>query len=88
MTTILVRNLPEATYRALQARAKQAEPSTEAEIRAILEAALQPEHAPRPGSLLVAIGQDIGGVERAITREAEPNRPNAKHIPLLGYGCA
>lgn len=40
MTTILVRNLPEATHRALQARAKQAEPSTEAEIRAILEAAL------------------------------------------------
>jgi|GEM_PF-1111111 len=88
MTTILVRNLPEATHRALQARAKQAEPSTEAEIRAILAAELQPEHAPSPGSLLVAIGQDIGGVERAITREAEPNRPNAKHIPLLGYGCA
>ena len=75
MTTILVRNLPEATHRALQARAKQAEPSTEAEIRAILEAELQPEHAPSPGSLLVAIGQDIGGVERAITREAEPDEP-------------
>jgi plasmid stability protein-like protein len=75
MTTILVHNLPEATHRALQARAKQAEPSTEVEIRAILEAELQPEHAPRPGSLLVAIGQDIGGVERAITREAEPDEP-------------
>ena len=75
MTTILVRNLPEATHRALQARAKQAGRSIEAEIRAILEAALQPEHAPRLGSLLVAIGQDIGGVELAITREAEADEP-------------
>lgn len=42
MTAITIRNLPEETRRALKVRAAQHGRSTEAEIRLILQAALQP----------------------------------------------
>ena len=42
MSSVTVRNLPEATHRALKQRAAQHGRSTEAEIRHILEAAVRP----------------------------------------------
>ena len=41
MAAILVRNLPDPTLRALKARARSHGRSTEAEIRAILQSAVQ-----------------------------------------------
>ena len=54
MSSVTVRNLPEATHRALKLRAAQHGRSTEAEIRLILENAVAPKVG--LGSALVAIG--------------------------------
>ena len=43
MGSVIVRNLPDATHRAIKLRAEQNGRSTEAEIRQILEAAVQPK---------------------------------------------
>ncbi|HEX7361839.1 MAG TPA: hypothetical protein VF283_15215 [Bryobacteraceae bacterium] len=43
MRAISIRNLPEETYRTLKLRAAQHGRSAEAEIRAILEAAVRPK---------------------------------------------
>jgi plasmid stability protein-like protein len=75
MASLIVRNLPEATHRALKARAKRAGRSTEAEVRLILEAAIRPDTLQPLGSLLAAIGQDIGGVELDIPREVDSDEP-------------
>lgn len=71
MPSLIVRNLPEATHRALKARAKRAGRSTEAEVRLILEAAVQANNTPELGSLLAKIGQDIGGLKLDITNETD-----------------
>ena len=73
MASVTVRNLPEATHRALQLRAAQHGRSTEAEIRLILENAVAPTIG--LGSALVAIGQQLGGIELDLTwdkRSVEP----------------
>ena len=70
MSAITVRNLPEATHRALKIRAAQHGRSTEAEIRDILEAAVRPRLA--LGSALAAIGIELGGIELAIPRDPTP----------------
>lgn len=75
MASLIVRNLPEATHRALKARAKRAGRSTEAEVRLILEAAIRPDTLQPLGNLLAAIGQDIGGVELDIPREVDSDEP-------------
>ena len=56
MSSVTVRNLPEATHRALKQRAAQHGRSTEAEIRHILEAAVRPGKG--LGSALAAVGRD------------------------------
>ena len=61
MSAVTVRNLPDATHRALKLRAAQHGRSTEAEIRTILEQAVQPKIG--LGSALAAIGRQLGGVE-------------------------
>ena len=73
MPSLIVRNLPEAMHRALKARAKRAGRSTEAEVRLILEAAVQADDAPKLGSLLAKIGAEIGGFEFDIARDKENN---------------
>jgi plasmid stability protein-like len=75
MPSLIVRNLPEATHRALKTRAKRAGRSTEAEVRLILEAAVQTNDAPKLGSLLAKIGAEIGGVELDIARDEDNNEP-------------
>ena len=66
MRAVTIRNLPDETHRALKVRAAQHGPSTEAEIRDILEDAVMPAQRIRLGSELAAIGRDIGGVDLKI----------------------
>lgn len=60
MPAVTIRNLPEATHRALKVRAAQHNRSTEAEIRAILEAAVRPEGRLRLGAALADMSREIG----------------------------
>lgn len=73
MSAITIRNLPEETRRALKVRAAQHGRSTEAEIRLILQAAVQPTLA--MGSALQAIGRDLGGVALDLPRDRSPAEP-------------
>jgi len=72
MPAVTIRNLPEATHRALKVRAAQHGRSTEAEIRDILEKAVQPADRVKLGSVLAAIGREFGGVELDIERDQTP----------------
>ncbi len=47
----------------------------EAEIRAILDDAVNPRDKIGLGSMLAAIGRDFGGVELDITRDGPPADP-------------
>ena len=73
MSSVTVRNLPDATHRALKLRAAQHGRSTEAEIRLILEFAVAPKVA--LGSALAEIGRSLGGVEFDLRRDARPVKP-------------
>jgi plasmid stability protein len=72
MPAVVIRNLPEATHRALKLRAARNGRSTEAEIRAILEQAANPPQRIQLGSELAAIGRRIGGVDLRIERDKAP----------------
>ena len=67
MPAVIVRNLPEATHRALKQRAAKHGRSTEAEIRYILEGAVRPRLG--IGSALASIGRALGGVELKLERD-------------------
>ena len=73
MSSVTVRNLPEATHRALKQRAAQHGRSTEAEIRHILEAAVRPGKG--IGSALAVVGRSVGGVALKIERDRTPVVP-------------
>lgn len=60
MAAVTIRNLSEETHRALKIRAAQHNRSTEAEIRAILEAAVRPEGRLRLGTALAEMSRKIG----------------------------
>lgn len=75
MAAITIRNLSDETHRALKARAAAHHHSTEAEVRSILDAAVAPADRIKVGSLLAAIGQDVDGVELAVTREKTSREP-------------
>ncbi len=72
MAAVTVRNLSEETHRALKVRAAQHGRSTEAEIRNILETAVQPKVG--LGSALVLIGRHVGGAELDTRRDATPTK--------------
>lgn len=59
MPSITIRNVPDEVHRALRVRAAQHGRSAEAEIREILENAVQPEGRVKLGSLLASIGRKI-----------------------------
>jgi plasmid stability protein len=73
MTTLTIRKLPEETRRALKLRAAQHGRSTEAEVRAILQAAVQPRSG--LGAALLAIGRDLGGVDLEVQRHQDEPEP-------------
>jgi antitoxin FitA len=60
MAMLTVRNLPDEVHRALRVRAAKHGRSTEAEVRAILSNAVQPENRVRMGDALAALGCEIG----------------------------
>jgi plasmid stability protein len=72
MAAITVRNLPEETARALKARAARSGRSTEAEVREILNTAVQPPVG--LGTALAALGKRIGGVDLSRSRKRSPAR--------------
>ena len=75
MPVVTVRNLPEATHRALKLRAAQHGRSTEAEIRDILEQQVRPKARVRIGSELAAFGMRLGGIDLKISRDPRPTEP-------------
>jgi antitoxin FitA len=75
MSSITIRNLSDETHRALRMRATLAGRSTEAEVRFILDSAARPEGRIKLGSLLAEIGQEIGGVNLDIVRDASLPNP-------------
>ncbi|MBF0374693.1 MAG: plasmid stabilization protein [Alphaproteobacteria bacterium] len=82
MAAVTIRNLSEEAHRALKVRAARHNRSTEAEMRAILEAAVRPEGRLRLGTALSEMSRRIGlanadfeALEQASdARRAEPMR--------------
>lgn len=60
MPAVTIRNLSVETHRALKVRASEHNRSTEAEMRAILEAAVRPENRLRLGTALAEMSRRIG----------------------------
>ena len=74
MPAITIRNLPEATHRALRVRAAEHGRSTEAEVRAILEEVVRPGNRLKMGTALVALFEPLD-VELEIERDRKPAEP-------------
>ena len=77
MPAVTIRNLPDETHRALKVRAAQHNRSTEAERRAILEAAVRPEGRLRLGSALAERSRKIGltNADVEVIEQARDTRP-------------
>lgn len=75
MAMLTVRNLPDEVHRALRIRAAMHGHSTEAEVRSILEQAVNPESRVKLGSLLAAIGSELNGQELVLVRDNSPAKP-------------
>ena len=75
MPAVTIRKLSPDTHRALKARARGHGRSTEAEIRAILEAAVKPAEEQGIGSSLKAFGRRFHGVDLAVDRDPSPAQP-------------
>jgi plasmid stability protein len=80
MPAVTIRNLSEETHRALRVRAAQHNRSTEAEMRAILDAAVRPEGRLRVGTAMAQLSRklrltnaDFEALEQ--TRESRPAEP-------------
>ena len=75
MGSLNVRNLSDKTHKALRIQAARHGRSMEAEVRAILDDALNPEKKPDLGSMLAAIGRDFDGVALNIERDTTRAEP-------------
>lgn len=80
MAAVTIRNLSDEAHRALKARAADSGRSTEAEMRAILEAAVRPEGRLKLGTALSEASRnagltnaDVEALEEA--RDARPAEP-------------
>ena len=80
MPAVTIRNLSEATHRALKVRAAQHGRSTEAEMREILESAVRPDTRLRIGTALAErsrrlglTNEDVNALEQ--TRDRRPAKP-------------
>jgi plasmid stability protein len=74
MASMTIRNLSDDVHRAIRARAKRHGRSTEAEVRQILEVAVQPAGGVRIGDELAALGRAIGGIQIDTRRSKKPLR--------------
>jgi plasmid stability protein len=75
MAAVTIRNLPDETHRALKQRARLKGKSTEAEIRSILEEAVNPPERIKIGTELAKFGKLLGGLELDIRRDPAPIEP-------------
>jgi len=75
MPSVTVRKLSDETHRALKLRATRHGRSTEAEIRHILEVAVNPPERIKLGSLLAEIGRETGGFETEGLRDKTISEP-------------
>ncbi|MBM9538097.1 FitA-like ribbon-helix-helix domain-containing protein [Desulfobulbus alkaliphilus] len=80
MPSVTIRNVPDEVHRALRVRAAQHGRSAEAEMREILEKAVQPEGRIKLGSLLACIGRKINLSDDEFlfleqTRDKTPAKP-------------
>ncbi len=75
MGSLNVRNLPDATHQALRIQAARHGRSMEAEVRAILNQALNKQNVPGLGSMLATIGRDFQGVDLDTQRDTAPIEP-------------
>lgn len=84
MAVLTVRNVPEEVHRALKVRAAQHGRSTEAEVRDILEAVVQPKGRVKLGTLLAEISrrtgvtnEDVDALEQSMKelRDESPREP-------------
>ena len=75
MGSLNIRNLADETHKALRIQAARHGRSMEAEVRAILDEAVNPAKTPGLGSMLAAIGREFGGVDLAIARDQTPADP-------------
>ena len=80
MAAVTIRNLPAETHRALKIRAAQHNRSAEAEMRAILEAAVRPEGRLRLGTALSELSRKVGLTNADIdalehVRDTRPAKP-------------
>ncbi|MFM8940428.1 MAG: FitA-like ribbon-helix-helix domain-containing protein [Phenylobacterium sp.] len=84
MPAVTIRNLPEEVHRALKVRAALHDRSTEAEMRAILEAAVRPDGRLKLGTALSEASRrmgltndDVGALEHAleVVRDWRPAEP-------------
>lgn len=82
MAVLTVRNLPDEVRRALRVRAAIHGRSTEAEVRAILEAAVKPEGRLKLGSLLASIAREAGGLTDAEGRHFDQLRDKTPAEPM------
>jgi len=60
MASVIIRNLPEETHRALKTRAEKNGRSTEAELRHIIEDVVRPQGRIQLGTHLAQMGKDTG----------------------------
>ena len=80
MAAVTIRNLSDAAHRALKVRAARHNRSAEAEMRAILEAAVRPEGRLRLGTALSEMSRKIGLTNADVaaletTRDPQPAEP-------------
>lgn len=77
MPAVTIRNLSAETHRALKVRAAQHSRSAEAEMRAILEAAVRPANRLRLGTALAEMSRKIGLTDADVDalEEARANKP-------------
>jgi plasmid stability protein len=85
MAAVTIRNLPDAVHRALKLRAAQHNRSTEAEMRAILEAAALPEGRVGLGTLISERSRALGVTNEdveALQEILEQLRDRTPHEPI------
>lgn len=85
MAILTVRNLPDDVHRALRVRAAQHGQSTEAEVRAILAAAVKPEGRVKLGSLLAGMSRRAGVTNAdvlALEQAVDEAQDKARHEPM------
>lgn len=80
MAAVTIRNLSDEAHRALKARAARHKRSTEAEMRAILEAAVRPESRLRLGTAIAQVSRKLGLTDADVdalesARDVHPAEP-------------